>query len=162
MQEPSPIDWAMRPLRHYAKFSGRAPRAEYWWYYLLTLVLNFLFRMLDGMLGTHEILSTILSIGLLLPWLAVTVRRLHDTNSSGWWLLLLVAFFGLVGIFVAGTFGGVSANSAVGITGLIIAGILMMAAVATFLVFMVLPGTEGPNDYGSDPYGPDDLEEVFA
>ena len=67
MSNPSPVEWALRPFKRYADFKGRAPRAEYWWFYL-----------------------------------------------------------------------------------------------ATLFVFMVLPGTPGPNRYGGDPYGPDQLEEIFA
>src|SRR5262245_53715349 len=82
----SPMDWAMRPLKKYADFSGRAPRAEYWWFYLgymiFAVVLNILISIspILGILG-------LVYLGLLIPMIAVGVRRLHDTNRTGWWLL---------------------------------------------------------------------------
>lgn len=69
-------------LRNYATFEGRASRSEYWWYLLFYTLLV----MGVSMLG--DTLAGLLVLALLLPSLAVQVRRLHDTNRSGWWLLL--------------------------------------------------------------------------
>ena len=84
MQDLSPIEWAVRPIKKYAVFSGRAPRAEYWWYYLGTIIIGIPLRLFDQMLGTNHALTSIFNLALLVPWLAVTVRRLHDTDRSGW------------------------------------------------------------------------------
>jgi uncharacterized membrane protein YhaH (DUF805 family) len=82
--------------KKYANFDGRASRSEYWWYYLFNLILNWgvtfidVWGMASGVLP-FPVLSWIVMIGLLLPGLAVTVRRLHDTGRSGWnclWALL--------------------------------------------------------------------------
>src|SRR5690348_1054151 len=86
MQDVPPLEWALRPLKKYAIFSGRAPRAEYWWYYLATVIVGIPLRLTDKMLGTEQALSAIFQLILLVPWLAVSVRRLHDVNRSGWWL----------------------------------------------------------------------------
>ncbi|HEV8407352.1 MAG TPA: DUF805 domain-containing protein [Sphingomicrobium sp.] len=158
MADLNPLEWAVRPLKHYADFNGRASRAEYWWFYLLTVVVGIPLRLIDEALDTRHILTIIADLGLFLPWLAVTARRLHDTNRSGGWMLVYVAVFAVIGVLVAGAFS----ISAVGSTSLVVGGLLALAAVAVFLVFMILPGTEGPNRYGPDPYGPNDLEEVFA
>ena len=162
MQELSPIEWAIRPFKKYAIFSGRAPRAEYWWFYLATVIVQIPLTIMDKALGNWSPLSALFSLATLIPWLAVTVRRLHDTERSGWWLLVLAGAFTCIGLIIAAGRYGPSSSSAASFTSLIIAVLLVLIASITFLVFMVLPGTEGPNRYGADPYGPDQLEEVFA
>lgn len=164
MRERNPLEWAVRPLKHYADFNGRAPRAEFWWYYLLTVILGIPVGMLDNAFDAHNILSSILNLALFLPWLAVSVRRLHDTNRSGWWLLFFVAVFIATGVgaVAAGSLGSLQGSTAAGFTAIVILIGFMLAAGLAFLVFMVLPGTAGPNDYGADPYARDDLQEVFA
>ncbi len=89
-------------LGKYATFSGRAARPEYWWWVLATLILFTVLALVDGLVFApmtgHESfsreavqpLSSLASLILLLPNLAVAVRRLHDTDRSGWWLLLSV------------------------------------------------------------------------
>lgn len=163
MTELNPIEWAVLPLKKYARFRGRAPRAEYWWFYLATVIANFLLSRVDKLLDDGDALSSVASLVILVPWLAVTVRRLHDTNRSGWWILILLLAVGAsIGLatfaFVRLDNASASASFAVGIF-LILA---ILVAFGTMLVFMVLPGTPGPNRYGSDPYGPSDLESVFA
>lgn len=121
----SPIDWAMRPLAKYADFSDRAPRAEYWWFYLLFVVAYLVAMIVDSVIGTDKaagpygIVTLVVSLGLLIPSLAAGVRRLHDTDRSGWWLL--IALIPLLGAIV-------------------------------LLVFFVSQGTRGDNRFGPDPY----------
>ena len=164
MNEVSPIQWAIRPLQRYAVFGGRAPRAEYWWFYLGTMIISVVLGLVDKMLGTQDMIGTAFSLAVLVPWLAVSVRRLHDIDRSGWWLLGFVGGFGLfalvAGLSAVGGFAG--AKTATGFTSLIVGSLIFLALSVTLLVFMILPGTDGPNRYGADPYGPDHLEEVFA
>lgn len=89
-------------LSKYATFQGRAARPEYWWWVLATLILFIALAVVDGalfapMMGFEAFsedagqpLSFLASLALLLPNLAVSVRRLHDTDRSGWWLLLAI------------------------------------------------------------------------
>ena len=78
-------------LGKYAAFSGRASRPEYWWFYLFVLLaisvaaLPFLLLNLDGVAGFFAGLAGLL---LFLPALAAAIRRLHDTDKSGWWALI--------------------------------------------------------------------------
>ena len=89
MAEMTPVDWAKRPLQKYADFTGRAPRAEYWWYVLATvvayLVVMFVERLvgLANMIGPYGLLSFILMLGLLVPGLAVGIRRLCRGGRNG-------------------------------------------------------------------------------
>ena len=122
----SPIDWAKRPLQKYADFTGRAPRPEYWWFYLLVVIAYVVAMIIDSVIGTggalgpYGMVMMLTMLGLLIPSIAAAVRRLHDTDHSGWWLL--IAFIPLIGAIV-------------------------------LLVFWVSAGTPGPNQYGEDPYG---------
>ena len=100
----TPIDWATLPLKKYTDFSGRAPRAEYWWFYLLIIIVYVVAMIVDSILGTDQavgpygIVMAISMLALLVPSLAAGVRRLHDTERSGWWLL--IAFIPLIGVIV--------------------------------------------------------------
>ncbi|GHB22862.1 aminopeptidase [Pseudovibrio japonicus] len=88
-------------FRKYAKFYGRAPRSEYWWWALFSILMSalatsidiFLFELIFGAIPLYgqqipSPLATAVAIVLLLPGLAVSVRRLHDVNYSGYWLFL--------------------------------------------------------------------------
>lgn len=90
------MDWYFKVLRHYATFHGRAHRREFWMFALVNIILYGVLRVMDNILGwQHGGLSLIYSLLLLLPSLAVQVRRLHDTDRSWRWLLLLfIPFFG--------------------------------------------------------------------
>ena len=100
----TPIDWATLPLKKYTDFSGRAPRAEYWWFYLLIIIVYVVAMIVDSILGTDQavgpygIVMANSMLALLVPSLAAGVRRLHDTERSGWWLL--IAFIPLIGVIV--------------------------------------------------------------
>jgi uncharacterized membrane protein YhaH (DUF805 family) len=83
-------------LTQYANFSGRARRSEYWWFVLAYFIAYVVAALIDQMTGV-PVLTLVLVLGLLVPTLAVSVRRLHDTDRSGWWLLLnLIPFGGIV------------------------------------------------------------------
>lgn len=163
MQNLNPVEWAIRPVKKYAVFSGRAPRAEYWWYTLATAIIGFPVDMVDSAVGNTGVISGVFNLALILPGLAVTVRRLHDTNRSGWWLLAFLIPIAAVAFFAfTATVGGTMPFQTVGFAGLAVAVIGLIVIGVTFFVFTILPGTDGPNDYGPDPYGRDNLEEVFA
>ena len=82
-------------FRKYADFSGRARRSELWWFALFCFAISVVLGLLDGGSG---LLSGLWSLAILLPSLAVGARRLHDTDRSGWWLL--IAFIPLIGFLV--------------------------------------------------------------
>jgi len=88
------MNWVMKALKQYADFNGRAQRTEYWLFVLFCLVVEIVLTMIDKMIGTYSsstgagLLVGIFALAVLLPGLAVGVRRLHDTSRSGWWLLI--------------------------------------------------------------------------
>ena len=86
-------------LNKYATFSGRAQRSEYWYFFLFTAVVNIVASVLDATIfGDMAVLYVIATLVLLLPSIAAGVRRLHDTDKSGWWLL--ISFIPAIGIIV--------------------------------------------------------------
>ena len=105
----------------YATFEGRAARSEYWWFGLFIVIVSVVLSYIDmGILhttyamGTSQagILSGIFSLAMLLPALGVAVRRLHDVDRSGWWLLIgLTGIGGLVLLYWYVTRGTVGPNS---------------------------------------------------
>ena len=76
-------------MQKYANFSGRAMRSEYWWYTLFAIIVSVVLSVVDMMLGT-QLLQPIFALATLLPGIGVCVRRLHDLDKSGWWLLILL------------------------------------------------------------------------
>ncbi|CAJ1800318.1 Inner membrane protein YhaI [Aeromonas veronii] len=85
------MNWYISVLKQYAVFSGRARRTEYWMFVLCNVIVMQLLGMVDKLIGgDKEFISGIYSLAVLLPSLAVAVRRLHDTDRSGWWLLLVL------------------------------------------------------------------------
>ncbi|WP_204477422.1 DUF805 domain-containing protein [Aeromonas veronii] len=83
------MNWYISVLKQYAVFSGRARRTEYWMFVLCNVIVMLLVGMVDKLIGgDNELISSIYSLAVLLPSLAVAARRLHDTDRSAWWLLL--------------------------------------------------------------------------
>lgn len=78
----------------YMDFSGRARRREYWSYTLCAFVIGFVVGLIDGLIGLHSVLSLIVSLALLLPGLAISVRRLHDLGKDWKYLLIALIPFG--------------------------------------------------------------------
>lgn len=76
---------------NYCNFQGRASRSEYWWFCLFTFLVGFVAGIATCWSPTvNKIVSWIISLVFLLPSLGLSVRRLHDTGRSGWWLLLSI------------------------------------------------------------------------
>ena len=120
------MNWYLEVLRKYLVFEGRARRKEYWFFVLFNIIIAMILAIIDGTIGTLNpetgvgLLSGIYSLAVLIPTFAVAIRRLHDTDRSGWWLLI-----GLVPLL-----GGL-----------------------VLLVFFVLDGTPGTNQFGPSPKG---------
>jgi uncharacterized membrane protein YhaH (DUF805 family) len=153
---PNPVDWAKRPIEKYADFNGRAPRAEYWWFALGLMIAYIVLTIVESIAGINKMvfgfygpLALLLWVGTIVPSLAVGVRRLHDTNRSALWMLLLVPYivsaFLMMRAMAAGNVAGFGAAGLFGILGLV--------CCIALLVLMVLPSTPGDNRYGPNPYG---------
>ena len=99
-------------LQNYATFTGRAARSEYWYWALFYFIVLFVTALIDAFLfptNDWSPVNTIAGLGLLIPSLAVSVRRLHDIDRTAWWLLLMLTIIGslllLFWAFLKGTDG---------------------------------------------------------
>ena len=101
------MNWYLKVLKQYSDFSGRARRKEYWMFVLFNLIISVVLSFVDSAIGSSSaesgmgILGSIYALAIFLPGLAVTVRRLHDTNRSGWWVLIgLIPIIGAIVLIV--------------------------------------------------------------
>jgi len=178
------MEWMFMPLKRYADFSGRSRRMEFWMWqvgkFLLGMVMWVIMiaifgaafatvgsskdpaniAALGGGLMVVLLLFMIVGLGIFIPDLAVSVRRLHDTNRTGWWLLAPIGCYILTFVLAGTVMAAAGASSSDPGTGMAIAGILagicMLATLGfgvTLLIFYFLEGTPGPNKYGPDPKG---------
>ncbi len=112
------MHWYIDVLKKYAVFEGRARRKEYWMFFLFSVVIVTILTVIDEFMGLKfelggedlGFLSTLYYLGIAIPYLAVIVRRLHDTDRSGWWILIsLIPLIGgiilLVFTIIVGTKG---------------------------------------------------------
>jgi uncharacterized membrane protein YhaH (DUF805 family) len=174
------MEWMFLPLKRYAEFSGRSRRMEYWMFVLFQVLLNIVFWILLTAIGGTALISGdvrglmaaggaifilcmvygLIGLALIIPGIAVGVRRLHDTNRSGWWIL--APFAGYVVIIVGTMMAAASPNSP-GAGGMLafVGGLVTLGLAILLFVFMLLDGTRGPNRFGEDPKGPAN-QEVFA
>ncbi|WP_253259909.1 DUF805 domain-containing protein [Subtercola boreus] len=108
-----------RVFQKYATFSGRAGRAEFWWWYLVTVLVTVVLNIITAATGSNQmradgsmtgytgagivvaIITVIWGLATIIPTLAVSVRRLHDTNHAGWWVLIgLIPIVGAIILLV--------------------------------------------------------------
>lgn len=101
------MGWYLEVLRKYAVFTGRARRKEYWFFVLFNVIFLIVISFIDRAIGTFNsqtgvgLLTSIYWLAVLIPAIAVGVRRLHDIGRSGWWLLLVfIPVIGPLIIFV--------------------------------------------------------------
>ncbi len=172
------MEWMLMPLQRYAEFSGRSRRQEFWMFALLLFIIWAIavvaFMMMGfgamaaaganpdgtprvggmlGMFASMGILAVIFGIiwlGLFIPTLAVQIRRLHDTDRSGFWIWI---YWGPAILSWVLSFAG-AANQSAGISMLGgLCSLLTLIGSIALIVFWCLPGTSGPNKYGADPLG---------
>jgi len=105
------MQWYIKVLRQYADFTGRARRSEYWYFNLINAIVSFGLGLFTGFFGAMypdsgivsitSILILLYSLAVLIPSIAVGVRRLHDIDRTGWWLLVgLVPFIGVIVLII--------------------------------------------------------------
>ncbi|OEE69608.1 DUF805 domain-containing protein [Vibrio genomosp. F6] len=98
------MNWYITVIKKYATFSGRSRRKEHWYFFLFNILIGIVLGFTDAVMGNvtstsgYGLLGSIYSLALLIPGIAVGVRRLHDTGRTGWWLL--IALIPIIGVFV--------------------------------------------------------------
>ena len=101
------MGWYIEALKKYAVFSGRSRRKEYWYFVLFSLIVSLVLSAIDALLGTFSsstnvgLLGGIYGLAIIIPSIAVSVRRLHDIDRTGWWVLIsLVPVIGTIVLLV--------------------------------------------------------------
>ena len=95
------MNWYLDVLKKYTVFTGRARRKEYWMFVLFHVIIIIALSLVEAIVGGPGILGSLYVLAVLIPSLAVGVRRLHDTGRSGWWLLIgLVPLIGTIVLIV--------------------------------------------------------------
>lgn len=157
------MKWFVKCIKNYVNFSGRAQRAEYWYFILFTIIFMIAAGAIDALLfgcAGKRVFLTILAFFLFLPQLAVMVRRLHDTGRSGklllWYYLAAITWaVALVVASVVALGGLVSASMSampMGVLALLCGGgLVIFVWEIFFLVWFCTRGTKGDNKYGPDP-----------
>jgi uncharacterized membrane protein YhaH (DUF805 family) len=165
-------------LKKYAVFKGRASRKEYWMFILFYFIFSVAAQILDAIFKTNRLISYnlisynlpiyVLRIGnsqglltllysliLLIPSVAVTVRRLHDIGKSGWWALVFALMSSIPIILASILIGSIEYKGGTisrGINLLItLAMLISLASVVWFIVWLALPGDPNENAYGPVP-----------
>jgi len=131
-------------FKKYACFTGRARRSEYWWWWLFSTICGFVLGMIPAIGG-------IAALVLFLPSLAVAVRRLHDVDRSGWWLL---AFYGIPLIAGVLAFIAMSGGNEIAGTVMYLVVFFGLAYIVSAIVLIVWTCTDGKpedNQYGASP-----------
>ena len=82
------MNWYIDVLKKYAVFEGRARRKEYWMFVLFNVIIGFVLGFVEGLIGLPKVLSGLYSLAVLVPGIAVTIRRLHDIGKVGWFALV--------------------------------------------------------------------------
>lgn len=194
------MELMFRPLARYVDFQGRARRSEYWLWALFRFIISTVLAIIQytlmfsmaataaakgednvqaatGTIGLLTVLALVnwaIILAFLLPHTAVAVRRMHDTNRSGWWIVMpyivglvaLIVMFTVDGQAIANSFKAVkqmSQNSGDPratfalmlqiFTSTLWVGLAMLVAKGVTFVFRVMDGTPGPNRFGPDPKG---------
>lgn len=174
------MKWYLMAWQKYFQFSGRSRRKEFWMFVLFNIIAGIILQILDDILGTKYgattpiitgeafmdsmniylsqgtgILGTIYSLAVIIPNLALAVRRLHDVNRSGLWLLAIIipSVISIASVFLAllaPMIGGLIA---------MVCGLSILVLAILLLVWYCTEGTAGPNKYGEDPKGNNNLSE---
>ncbi|KXF81889.1 DUF805 domain-containing protein [Enterovibrio coralii] len=114
------MDWYIGVLKKYMVFKGRARRKEYWIFILFNMLISLVLSLVDEQFGTFNpeigigTLGTIYALFVFLPTLAVTVRRLHDADRTGWWALLGLIPFGVFVLLAMQAFEGTKGENRFG------------------------------------------------
>jgi uncharacterized membrane protein YhaH (DUF805 family) len=141
-------------LIHYTDFKGRARRKEYWMFWLFMGLISIVTHFIDYAIGTGSLIANVTMLGLFLPFLAVSVRRMHDLNKSGLEVLFLYLSIPII-------IGAAVLSKAHPTTGtVVLGGIIALLVAAYALYYFVLLVTRG--DTEDNKYGPDPKKSLIA
>ena len=144
-------------LKKYAAFGGRASFNEFWGFYFINLLFYFGLKYIDKIIGGvnengYGLLANVYSLAILIPSIAVTVRRLHDIGLSGWWIITL--YVPAIGLVLLIFLMGQGVDQLIGIDiGKVLDKVLVLVGIVTaaFFVSMTRKSQTGVNQYGVKP-----------
>lgn len=164
------MKWYLMVLKKYAVFTGRARRKEYWMFVLFNIIFNIVANILDEILGlkmesssgytSSGVISSLYGLAVLIPTLAVAVRRFHDIGKSGWILVrYTIAMAAIILLWVAFLFANAvdfeNMNELMAIGSVLMSTALFILVALGLWVWMIVllakDGDRGDNKYGSDP-----------
>jgi uncharacterized membrane protein YhaH (DUF805 family) len=139
---------------HYMDFAGRVPRAQFWYYILVAVVISVAAAVVGGVVGT-TLVSAVVSLGLLLPNAGMAARRMQDTGRNGqlvWIWVIVGAIYGVISLLIglAGPFGALAFLAFFFTIGWLI-NLAMLVITIAIIYFCAQPGTAGDNAYGPPP-----------
>lgn len=143
------MNWYFEVLKKYAVFNGRARRKEYWYFILFNFIISLIFALINEISIYIDFLSSVYSVIILTPNVAVTVRRLHDTDHTGWWVLLIVipAIGWVIFYFIAQYYLMLDLFY----LGMMIFSIISLISWIILTIFTVQDSSPGENRYGPNP-----------
>lgn len=135
----------------YSDFRGRSSRSEYWWAMAFLFLVMLVTAIFDRAVFRQSVLTALFQLAVTIPSWCVHIRRLHDTDHTGWWLLAMPA---VVVVGFVGTFAAVGIPGTKGPGTLILLLSVFLVGFSGYLMLFVwtcLRGTPGPNRFGPDP-----------
>lgn len=152
------MEWYLLVLKKYAIFNGRSRRKEFWMYILIGFLISIVLSIIDNSLDLfyfsldeQSLLSSIYSLIVFIPGLAVSVRRPHDIGKSGWLILIP---YGIFAFILASIFSGLFFIWSFRIFGIL----AFLGSSIWLIVLFATEGDQGENSYGKDPKLNDDYE----
>ena len=163
-------------LGFYFNPNGRITRKDFWLKFVLVLIgISLVANFVDGLvfpysgIGTSGPIEAIATFATLWPQIAITAKRFHDRNMSGWWQILfnIAIFGGTMTLGVANSSGAFAAGADLDSEQLtmLLGGLalILVSAGIELVILGFMPGTKGPNKYGDDPLNPTrNIAEVFS
>ena len=152
------MSWFIKCLKQYADFKGRARRKEYWYFVLFASIISLITYGLDWIFNTQITypyfnsgwFNITVSVLLILPSLAVVVRRLHDVNKSAWFLVIVYIF---VGIYFFSAMRYMASPEKINMIILLVSAVVYFVFGIWFIVLMCLNSVPGVNKWGPNPKG---------
>ena len=111
------MNWYLKVLKNYACFDGRARRTEYWMFVLFNVLFSIVLVIIDGVALKNglPVLQTLYALAVLIPTIAVGIRRLHDQDKSGWlFLLIFIPILGSLALLILFCLDGTSGDNKYG------------------------------------------------